>query len=434
MKPPKSKPIYTTPGAVKIRVLRNGNAGFCVPWRAFKGAPRTREHFGPKAKTAAIQRADAIAQAISNGQSDALTLTAASRDEYKLALQQAAAIGLPLHVALAELRAARAALPAGHTVLNACETYAASIRKKTACPATATIYLALIRQLETDPQRPRSDSYIRVLTPRLRAIAGAFPDLTALTKGAFEDFLRGFRFKGQALQPKTYNHYHAAGVQLLLYAQDRAYLPPGPHALADSVALEFQEAIDVYTLDEMRYLLAHVPQQWIPLFTIGAFAGLRVCEIGRLAWQHFHWDEGEIEIAPQVAGKRGAPRNVPIPENLAACLCDYRNKMGRIYDLSERRLHEKLHPIRRALEQHPDGTPTGFVWKQNALRHSFGSYYVALHRNLETTRTIMGTSIGMIRKHYNNPRFRTHATAYFQLRTSQAENITPITGAAHATA
>ncbi len=121
--------------------------------------------------------------------------------------------------------------------------------------------------------------------------------------------------------------------------------------------------------------------------------------------------EGEIRISEDVAGKRGTPRNVPMCDALRAWLAPYRARLGRIHGMTERALSRRL----ESFITHIQKVVPGFRWKANALRHSFGSYHVATHRNLELTRTVMGTGMAMLRHHYNDPQFRNDADAYWKL-------------------
>jgi hypothetical protein len=93
-----------------------------------------------------------------------------------------------------------------------------------------------------------------------------------------------------------------------------------------------------------------------------------------------------------------------------------------VYGFSDAELKKRTEPFRRLMERRIPG----FRWKANALRHSFASYHVGLHRNRELTRTIMGTSIAMLDDHYDDPQFRTAAETWFAILPDTAAGILQI--------
>jgi hypothetical protein len=49
-------------------------------------------------------------------------------------------------------------------------------------------------------------------------------------------------------------------------------------------------------------------------------------------------------------------------------------------------------------------------------RHSFGSYWLALHKNRAELVELMGNSVQVIKVHYRAPVLESDAVAYFALR------------------
>lgn len=411
----RGKPVHTARvGNVRVPVYRNGR-GFCVAWRQFAGAGRQRDSF--KSKTDAVARAEEIARALANSQADVLILSSADRDNYRLAVHALAPLGIPLHAAIAEYTAARRTV-APHSIAEAAAFFAQRHPAGGDALATADITAAILDKLRHNPVDPKSRAYIATIKPRLAAFAAAFPLLADATAGAVEKWLMALQHRGRAISPKTFNHYRST-VALVWRWAALHHRAAGPGPIAGIKAVKAPGAREVFTVGEMRQILAHSPGFWLPYIVLGAFAGLRVCEVARLAWTDLVWEQGEIRIGEHVAGKRGSPRNVPMCDALRVWLAPWRQSLGRIYPITEARLTSRAEIFYRALES----AIPGFRWKANGLRHSFGSYHAATHGSLELTRTIMGTSLAMLRHHYNSPQFRNDAAAFWQLHPDPDKTI-----------
>ena len=410
-----SKPIHIARvGAVRVPVLRNGADRYCVAWRAVAGGPRKRETFsGKDGKRRAIARADEIACAIASSNADVLTLTAADRDTYRLALQMLAPLGVPLFSAVEDYVRARKAI-APHSLHEATACFNNRAQKTGALPPTTEIVASMLAEIASNPSQRATAGYLRTIKPRLLAIAAAFPALEDATAESVSRFLRTLTHKGAPISPKTFNHYRSTVSLLWRHAAQLAAarkVSIGTDPAAAVKRLHAPGKREVFTAAEMRALLDFTPAYWIPYVTLGAFAGLRVCERERLEWSDIYWKHGEIRIRDEVAGKRGTPRNVPICDALRAWLFPHSQQIGRIYDLPPRGLEIRAETFH---EKCTHEIP-GFRWKANGLRHSFGSYHLAKFQSLELTRTIMGTGMAMLKHHYHSSQFRDDAEAFWSI-------------------
>ena len=148
--------------------------------------------------------------------------------------------------------------------------------------------------------------------------------------------------------------------------------------------------ISIYTPDEMGRMLLAAKARHLPFLAIGAFAGIRSAEIHRLHWEDIKWDRGHIEIAGHKA-KTAARRLVPLPDNLKAWLAPWREKTGLIIESEDKSGALNELAVKAKI---PGG------WRQNALRHSFISYRVALTGDVARTALEAGNSAKMIFRHY----------------------------------
>ena len=144
--------------------------------------------------------------------------------------------------------------------------------------------------------------------------------------------------------------------------------------------------ISIFTPEEIEKLHLAAHARILPVIAIGAFAGIRTAEIMRLDWEDIKWDRGHIEIAGRKA-KTAARRLVPLPENLKTWLSPWREETGPIVTLTA--VAGALGDV-AVKAQIPGG------WRQNALRHSFISYRLALTGDVVRTALEAGNSAKMI--------------------------------------
>jgi integrase len=125
-------------------------------------------------------------------------------------------------------------------------------------------------------------------------------------------------------------------------------------------------------------LLECASDETLPIYALGAFAGLRHAEIERLQWGHLKWDERLIEV-PALASKTASRRLVTMQPNLCAWLNPYRDCSGSIVPPNH---------FRKMVE---DRHRAGIVdWPDNALRHSFASYHLARFKDAPALSLEMG--------------------------------------------
>lgn len=125
----------------------------------------------------------------------------------------------------------------------------------------------------------------------------------------------------------------------------------------------------------------------LPVFALQLFGALRRSEAELLDWTKIKDDFVEVTA---VTAKKRHRRLVPISPQLAAWLKTGRDIGGKLPSIN---YADKL---KRVL----DKAGLRQEWPQNALRHSFASYHVAKHKNVDDTATMMGNSPQMIFEHY----------------------------------
>ncbi len=139
---------------------------------------------------------------------------------------------------------------------------------------------------------------------------------------------------------------------------------------------------------EVSQLLNHCPKNILPGAAIKIFSGLRTSELLSLDWAQV--TETEIIVKGRNAKTRQR-RVVTISENLQAWLKSHRQDSGRVAPFIRRTWHLLFAQA---------ASDAGVQLPMNVLRHTFGSYHYALHRNENLTAAEMGNSPAMVFRHY----------------------------------
>jgi integrase len=145
-----------------------------------------------------------------------------------------------------------------------------------------------------------------------------------------------------------------------------------------------------YTPEELMKIFIACPSKEHLLYVAAmAFSGTRRAEFCRMDGRAIIRDERMIRMGPEIT-KTNTGRALDITENFAAWLdVAWDGRQGRL--LSNHNLLDEFKPRLKEVGVEP---------KQNALRHSFCSYHLALHRNAAMTAEIAGNSPVMLNKHY----------------------------------
>jgi integrase len=167
-------------------------------------------------------------------------------------------------------------------------------------------------------------------------------------------------------------------------------------------------------------LLLGAAPEILPYYAIALFAGLRRSEICRLSWDNIKWAKGIIELRGRNT-KVGQSRYPVLCEALLAFLEPYKGSSGWI--VPRNRVRELMEETREA---------AGITeWPANALRHSFCSYYVALHQDAAKTAFAAGHSTTKTTyDHYLHLVEEDAAKKYFAIRPAAPTNVIAMGSAA----
>jgi integrase len=277
-------------------------------------------------------------------------------------------------------------------------------------PSTAEILHDMLEELK---DLRRSRRHIKGLRNALAPFAATFPDLRKVRHRDLVEYLRN-----KKVGPRRRDNIRNAIVQLSRYARRRDILDEARRSPAERLPLvKPGHDILTWTPAEARLLLEHVCPCWLPCVAIGLFAGLRTSEILRLDWSAFKWELGVIAVQRKIARKSKVDRLVPIQPCLMSWLEPYA-KVGPLYPLkfktAENHYSSEINRVRRL---------AGLTRKDNANRHSFGSYRLAVTKNYEQVAMEMGNSPAKVRENYNDPKTEAEGLEYFGISRSSPENI-----------
>jgi integrase len=171
--------------------------------------------------------------------------------------------------------------------------------------------------------------------------------------------------------------------------------------------------VEIFTVDEALKLLKLAPRHGLlPYVAFALFGGIRREELNRLDWPSFKPDP-TIIIGPDAAKKRGQRviDDETVWETLMPWIATCIQKRGPIVPPNFRKRLDALIDVSEV------------EWRQNGLRHSFGSYHLAAFKNPTLTAYIMGNSPVMVQSHYRALVTEGSAKLFWALRPGEAEKI-----------
>jgi integrase len=288
----------------------------------------------------------------------------------------------------------------GKTLTDATDHYLKHLEATTRSVPLPTAMEELIANRRSSGATER---YCYDLRMRLRRFCNAFPDLNVseITTADIDAWLGGLN-----LGPVTRNTFRRDVRTLFSFALTRRYCLDNP-VLATSKAKEIDSEIKIFSIGQTAKLLEEASVEMLPVFAIGAFAGLRQSEIKRLDWGQIDFDSGLIEVKAKHS-KTAARRLVTMQPNLLAWLGPYRGRVGSVCPNN----------FRKRSAEDRDRAKLKEKWPTNGLRHSFGSYHLAHFKDAAALALQMGNSPDVIFRHYRELVKPKEAARYWQIKPS----------------
>jgi integrase len=263
--------------------------------------------------------------------------------------------------------------------------------------------------------RPRTivqyESYLRVICTDFGKV-----DVTRILRQDIEDWVEESEWS-----PRTRKNYLVTLTTILNFAVGKGYRAENPAAGIDRPILD-DRPVGILTVEQARGLLrvakAFDPEM-LPALAIGLFAGLRRSELFALDWSEIDREHRTIEVKG-IKAKTRQRRLVSVADNLLAWLNPHRKTSDAI--CPERNIDvfsERLHQLAVKAEINP--------WPHNAMRHSFGSYFLGKTKDENLTASEMGNSPEVIIKHYRALVREVDITQYWHLVPENVQGDRPAT-------
>ena len=225
--------------------------------------------------------------------------------------------------------------------------------------------------------------------------------------------------------PATRNTFRRDVQTLFSFCVKRGYSKKNP-AIGAEIAKEIDKPPGILTVHEAKRLLGCCGPDVLPYAAIGMFAGLRSAELEQLDWSEIDLAGGFIEVKAHKA-KTARRRLVRVSDNLKAWIEPLAQPSGLVAPIGLRKRFEAAR--RRAGfdtpgSETPEEKAAGLKlneWPQNALRHSYGSYWLAKHQDTAALALQMGNSAQMIFQHYRELVKPKEAERYWKIMPSEAD-------------
>ena len=381
------------------------------------GGKRERLNFVDLEK--AKLEAESQASKLSRGDVDAMQLTGKDRLVYGRALEAMRETGVQLDAAALEYTEAWKHLD-GVSLIDAAKFYARHHGRGIKRKLVAEAVDEMIAAKRTNGV---SELYVSDLRYRLGAFKQALQcDVCSITPDDIARFFVNLR-----LSPRSYNNFLRTLRTFFAFAQKRGWLAKEADLLARMEKRKEPTApVEIFTPAELGELFEHAPAELAPCLALGAFAGLRAEEILRLEWADVERRPGFIEVSAHKS-KTATRRLVPIADNLAQWLATAPRSSTRVWPHSKPWLFESIRDTVAAITEarKPKKRPA-FVWKTNALRHSWISYRLAEIQDVNRVALEAGNSPQMIFRHYRELATPQQARTWFAITPKAAANVVPL--------
>lgn len=219
--------------------------------------------------------------------------------------------------------------------------------------------------------------------------------------------------------PKTRLNHRVSICSLFAFAQRKGYLPAGftEAQKTERPKISIVEPCTVSSHSMTKLLIDCTNKRLASFLVISAFAGCRAAETQRLRWKDVRSDG--IILGPNIT-KTGRRRIAEVSPNLQAWIESLRGEPEEFVTYPEEEFYNLYANLQRLCKK------AGVTREQNALRHTFVSCHLELHRDPPRTSKTAGHSLTMLETNYLKLVPREEAEAWFNIFPPEEKTYDPV--------
>lgn len=415
----KGWPRKVTSGNVTVTVYRvTPNTGYTAYQVAdMTSGKRKLITFGDEGE--ATQKAIKLVELLAAGQVHAASFSNEQAASFGRATALLRPTGVALEVAAGIFAEAYKILGGSERVTEAARDYA---RRNPSKLPRKTVASAVNEFLVTKRNRGASERYLEDLKARLTNFADAFKKNVAdVTTAQIQSWL-----DKRKMAPQTYRNYRTVLQTFFNFCIAKGYALKGENPAVETEKPAVKNgSVGIFTPEQMQKLLEAASPEVLPCLAIGAFAGVRSAEVERMKWEHVDLIEKTITLPPEITKTAGG-RQVPIQPNLEKLLAPYGKRKGPIWTGTHKAFYDAQQRTIEAVNAALEKGEAKIEWLQNGLRHSFGSYRMAILNDPGRVAGEMGNSAAVVNRHYKQVVKPSAAKAFFSIGMEGADNVVGI--------
>ena len=262
--------------------------------------------------------------------------------------------------------------------------------------------------------KDRDDNTKREVASKARIFGQAFGGLklSELAPALLLKWIEGYEAQpGKLASPQTRANLRTKLSQFLNFSKLKGWIENNP---LEGIKIERppRAAVSIFDVKQVTRLIEAADKSdsrdiVLPYAAVCLFAGLRPnSEAEELRWQDINFSTGDIHVRAETSKTR-EERFVPMEANLIAWLesCAVRHP-GPIIGKSYMRFRDAWEAVKRVAGYKVGAEPeSGWPalaqdWPADAMRHTYASMWLAVHKSRAELAERMGNSEGTIKSHY----------------------------------
>ena len=224
--------------------------------------------------------------------------------------------------------------------------------------------------------------------------------------------------------PRAFNNMRGTLNALFSFCQREGILPRErihEAALIEKKLLRGSSHITIYTPAEMRLIVNLIGPYALPWVLLSGFAGLRSLEVWRIGWEAIRLDADVIVLGKEFT-KTNRRRVIPMTSQLKRWIKPMHQGSGRIYDCPLQTFEYRMRSAWDKIKK-PGSDKLLVPKRNNALRHSFGTYRFSILKDEFKVSAEMGNSPAQLREHYAELCLPNDAKAWFAIAPGSGKEV-----------